>query len=260
MRGAVVVCGAGLAGLAAGHALARGGLRPVVFEREAQAGGLARTLEHAGQRFDLGGHRLLTDRARVRDLVREVVREPLLEVPRSSKILLHGRLVDYPLRPLNALRGVGPLASLRACASYVAAQLAHRVRPRPLVSLEDWVVRHYGRWLFERFFRPYSEKVWGLECARISADWVAQRIQGLTLGGAMRRALLRASAAGPRTLADGFLYPACGIGSIAEGLRASVLARGGEVRTGWTVTRVAHRDGRITHVHARQRVALVHAG
>lgn len=252
MRGEIAILGGGLAGLAAGHALARAGRTVAVFERDAQIGGLARTLEHRGQRFDLGGHRLLTDSARVRDLVRAVVREPLLQVPRSSKILLRGRYVDYPLRPLDALSGFGPLASLQALGGYVAAQLAHRIRPRPLETLEDWVVRHYGRSLFERFFKPYSEKVWGLDCARISADWVAQRIQGLTLGAAIRRALLRPADAGPRTLTNGFLYPARGIGRIAEGLCAAITARCGRVLVQNPVVRLAHRAGRIEYLEVRR--------
>lgn len=251
MQADVLICGAGLAGLAAGQALVRAGRGVVVLEREAQVGGLARTLEHRGQRFDLGGHRLLTDSARVHELVRAVVREPLLRVPRASHIRLLGRRVDYPLRPLNAVAGLGPVQTLRMLGGYLAAQLAHRVRPRPLVSLEDWVVRHYGRPLFELFFRPYSEKVWGLACERISADWVAQRIQGLTLAAAIRRALPGAAAGGLRTLTAEFLYPARGIGSIAEGLRAAV-SSGGRIHTDSLVTRIAHRAGRIERVEVRQ--------
>ena len=253
MDGDVLICGGGLAGLAAGHALALAGRDVVVLEREARVGGLARTIEHRGQRFDLGGHRLLTDSARVCELVREVVREPLLAVPRASKILLGGRYVDYPLQLLNAASGLGPAATLRVLYGYLVAQLAHRLRRRAIVSLEDWVVRHYGRPLFELFFKPYSEKVWGLDCTRISADWVAQRIQGLTLGMAIRRALSRPAANGPRTLASEFLYPARGIGSIAEGLRAEI-EQHGQVRTDSLVTRLVHRAGRI------ERVAVRHGG
>ncbi len=247
----VVICGGGLAGLAAGHALVRAGRRVAVLEAQAQVGGLARTLEHRGQRFDLGGHRLLTDSARVRELVRGAMREPLLSVPRSSKILLREHYVDYPLRPLNALAGLGAAGTLRMLRGYLAAQIEHRLLPRPIVSLEDWVVRHYGRPLFEVFFRPYSEKVWGLDCERISADWVAQRIQGLTLGEAIRRALLRQADGGPRTLTTEFLYPARGIGSIAEGLRADI-EKCSRVRTDSVVTRIEHRAGRIERVAVRR--------
>ncbi len=250
MKSDVVICGAGLAGLAAGHALAREGSEVVVLERETRVGGLARTLEHRGQRFDLGGHRLLTDSARVSSLVRDVVREPLLQVPRASKILLGGRYVDYPLRLLNAVSGLGLAATLRILQGWLAAQLGRR-RRRAVVSLEDWVVRHHGRPLFELFFKPYSEKVWGIDCTRISADWVAQRIQGLTLGEAVRQALVRRSACALRTLSAGFLYPARGIGGIAEGLRREIGMRG-VVRTGAVVTRLVHRARRIERVLVRE--------
>jgi protoporphyrinogen oxidase len=259
MSSDVIICGGGLAGLAAGHALARAGREVTVLERESRVGGLARTLEHRGQRFDLGGHRLITDSDRVRELVRDVVREPLLRVPRSSRILLDGRRVEYPLRPLDAVSGLGPAATLRILCGYLASRILPRARRRPIVSLEDWVVRHYGRPAFELFFRPYSEKVWGLACERISADWVAQRIQGLTLGEAMRRALLRVAAGGPRTLASEFLYPARGIGAIADGLAAAITALG-RVATGADVVRIAHRAGTIEHVTASHGGRSAHFG
>ncbi|MDH3514853.1 MAG: FAD-dependent oxidoreductase, partial [Gammaproteobacteria bacterium] len=128
--------------------------------------------------------------------------------------------------------------------------LAHRLTPRAAVSLEDWVVRHYGRILFEIFFKPYSEKVWGLDCARISADWVAQRIQGLSLSLAIKRALFHFSRPGPRTLASEFLYPAHGIGGIAAGMQAEIESTG-RIHTSSDITRVFHQAGRIDTVAVR---------
>ena len=250
IRDDTIVGGAGLAGLTAAYALAHAGRRVRVLERAQDVGGLARTLEHCGQRFDLGGHRLLTDSEAVQRLVRDVVREPLLRVPRSSKILLGGRYVDYPLQPFNAIAGMGLGTTLRILRAYAAAQLAHRLAPRTAVSLEDWVVRHYGRVLFEIFFKPYSEKVWGLDCARISADWVAQRIQGLSLGAAIQRALFRLARPSPRTLASEFLYPAYGIGGIAAGLQAAIDTTG-RIHTSSNIIRVVHRAGRINTVAVR---------
>lgn len=251
--GDVVVCGGGLAGLAAGHALARAGCGVVVIEKQPVVGGLARTIEYRGARFDLGGHRLLTDNAAVGRLVREATGEELLSVKRASKILLRGRYYDYPLKPVNALAGLGVLSALAVAGDYTREQLRAWLAPTPAVSLQDWVVRHYGRRLFELFFRPYSEKVWGIDCARISADWVAQRIQGMTLGSALREAFFRTGRR-RRTLTDRFLYPARGIGAIAEGL-ARKIEQGNRVLTGREVVRIRHRAGRIESVGVRNGAA-----
>lgn len=245
----VVVCGAGLAGLAAGHALARAGRRVVVIEKQPVVGGLARTIEYRGARFDLGGHRLLTDDAAVERLVRDTTGGELLSVQRASKILVRGRYYDYPLRPLNALAGLGLPSSLAVAAGYAKEQLRAWLAPSPAVNLKEWVVRHYGRRLYELFFRPYSEKVWGIDCTRISADWVAQRIQGMTLGSAIREAFFRTRRR-RRTLADRFLYPARGIGAIADGL-VRTIEQTNKVLTGCEVIGIRQRAGRVESICAR---------
>ncbi len=246
----IVVLGAGLAGLSAGHALCEAG-RPVrILEREPEVGGLARTVARGPFRFDLGGHRFFTRDAAVDALVRRLLGADGLDVPRRSQILLRGRWVEYPLRPLNALSGLGPGTALRIVLDRVRRGFERWPAARDLVSLEDWVVRHFGRTLFEIYFREYSEKVWGIGCDAISADWVAQRIQGLSLGVAVRNAFLGFRGGGPRTLADRFLYPAEGIGTLAGRLRQSV-EREGEIRCGVEVTRLHHRDGRVRSVAVR---------
>ena len=244
-----VVLGGGLTGLAAGRALTQAGQRVQMLEAGDAVGGLARTVARDGFRFDLGGHRFFTHDTHIERLVRELLGDELATVPRTSRISLRGQWIEYPLRPLNALFGLGLRKSAAILLGYAAASVMRRMRPAPLVSLEEWVVAHFGRPLFELYFRDYSEKVWGIGCRDISAEWMVQRVQGLSLGAAIRRALLKRGSALP-TLVDRFLYPRLGIGRIAERLRAEI-EPSGEILTNTRVVRL-HHDGRyIEGVTAR---------
>jgi protoporphyrinogen oxidase len=249
--GDVVVLGAGLAGLAAGHALARAGRGVKVLEQRPEVGGLARTVARGPFRFDLGGHRFLTRDREVERLVAGLLGPDCLTVGRRSQILLRGRTIDYPLSPLNALSGLGAGTALRIVLDRVVDGIVRRPGSRPAVSLEDWVVARFGRTLFDLYFKEYSEKVWGIGCDRISADWVARRIQGLSLGAAVRHAFLRRREGAPRTLTDRFLYPPRGIGTLAERLREEIV-RGNEVLCGVEVRRVRHRGCRVEAVEVRR--------
>jgi protoporphyrinogen oxidase len=246
----VVILGGGLAGLTAGRALTQAGRRVQLLEGADAVGGLARTLERDGFRFDLGGHRFFTHDAQIERLVRELLGSELLTVPRTSRIRLRGRWIEYPLKPLSALCGLGVGASAKILLGYAAARLARRLRPASLVSLEDWVVAQFGRPLFHLYFRDYSEKVWGIGCRDISAEWMAQRVQGLSLGGAIRRALLKRGPELP-TLVDRFLYPRLGIGRIAERLHEEI-ERSGSIATGTRVVRIHHDGRRIEGVTVRR--------
>ena len=250
MDGKTLVLGGGLAGLAAGWALTQAGRRVQVLESADAVGGLARTVVRDGFRFDLGGHRFFTHDTRIEEFVRRLLGDELVTVPRTSRIYLRGKWIEYPLRPLGALFGLGPRTSARVLLGYASASVARRLRPAPLVSLEDWVVAHFGRPLFELYFRDYSEKVWGVGCRDISAEWMAQRIQGLSLGTAIQHAFLRRGAALP-TLVDRFLYPRLGIGSIAEHLRAAI-ERSNPIATGTRVVRLRHDGRRIEGVSVRR--------
>lgn len=240
----VLVLGAGLSGLAAAHALARAGLEVRVVEKETAVGGLARTIARGPFRFDLGGHRFLTQDETVLGLVRGLLGRECLTVPRKSQILLRNRYIDYPLSPLNALSGLGVPTALRIALDRARGGLWGRPGSREMVSLEDWVVGHFGRTLFDIYFKEYSEKVWGIACASISADWAAQRIQGLSVGAAVRNAFFRDRGGAIRTLAERFLYPSLGIGRIAERLREEI-ERENEVTCGVEVSRLCHEDFRV---------------
>ena len=246
----VIVLGAGVAGLAAAYALTRAGCRARVLEGAEVVGGLARTHVHGTFRFDLGGHRFLTQDVRIERLVRELLGEELVVVRRRSQIRLRGRWIDYPLRPRGALAGLGVRTSAAILLGYSWAQLAQRLHPAPLLSLEDWVVAHFGRPMFELYFRDYSEKVWGLPCREIAAEWIARRIDGLSLGAAIRRALARRAPDLP-TLTDQFLYPRRGTGRIAERL-AEEITRANSIVTGARVLHLRYARGRVDTVVVRQ--------
>jgi len=171
-----VIIGGGPAGLTAAFELARHGVPVIVLEQDRQVGGLARTVEYRGFRFDIGGHRFFTKVPAVQALWRHMLGPDFLVRPRLSRIFYGGKFYDYPLKPLNVVKNLGIVTTVADLASYVVAKL----RPiRPEVSFADWVTNRFGRRLYRTFFKTYTEKVWGIPCERIAAQWAAQRIVAL---------------------------------------------------------------------------------
>ncbi len=243
-----LVIGAGPAGLAAAHALSVHRLPAVVLDQDAQVGGLSRTVSHRGFAFDLGGHRFFTKSPEVMDLWRATLGDDFLVRPRRSRIYYRGRFFHYPLRPLDALAGLGLADSLRVALSYAGA----RLRPqRPEDDFAAWVSNRFGPVLFRIFFQTYTEKVWGLPCSRISADWAAQRIRNLSLGRALLDSLGLGRDRRVASLIPRFHYPRYGPGQMYEALARNVAARGVDLRLGHRVTAVHHDRGRLTAVTAR---------
>ena len=242
----VVVIGAGPAGLTAAYDLTRRGVPTIVFEQEAQVGGLAKTIVHDGFRFDIGGHRFFTKVAGVRELWRELIGDDLLERPRLSRIYYRGRFFDYPLKASNVLANIGPLTSAAVVASYARALVAPIAPER---SFEDWVCNRFGRRLFEMFFRSYTEKVWGIPCGEIGAEWAAQRIRGLSLRTAAFE-MLRPSHGAIRTLAHAFEYPRLGPGMMWDACRDRVVQAGGTVTVGARIVAIVHDGSAVTAVVA----------
>jgi protoporphyrinogen oxidase len=246
----VVILGAGLAGLSAGHALAEAGLRAALVEAGATVGGMSRTEIRDGYRFDLGGHRFFTTDGNIKDFVNELMGAEMLTVPRKSRIYLRNKYFEYPLKPLNALFGLGWAVTAKILIDYGLQRLKGALKKGPDISLEDRVVSDFGRTLFNLYFKEYSEKVWGLTCDRISSEWVTQRIKGLSLGVAVKNALFKVWGSDLPTLADHFSYPSGGIGRIAERLLEDMGSRAAlfpETR----VTGIHHRDFRVERVEAR---------
>ncbi len=249
-----VVAGAGPAGLTAAWMLARRGVRPLVLEQDAQVGGLARTVEYKGFRFDIGGHRFFTKVGSVQKLWRSMMGAEMLRRPRLSRIYYGGKFFDYPLKPMNALMGLGIVNSFLVFLSY----LWIRVKPiRPEVSFEDWVSNRFGRRLYRIFFKTYTEKVWGIPCNRIGAQWAAQRIKGLSLFTAITSMLFKGfrkpGAKQIKTLIEEFEYPRLGPGMMWEAFRADLERLGGRVVLEASVQRIEHDGSAIVAIEYGKR-------
>ncbi|MFV1993231.1 MAG: FAD-dependent oxidoreductase, partial [Acidiferrobacterales bacterium] len=254
----VIILGAGLAGLGAGYALSHSstnsnsgsGTDVLVIEAGKTVGGLARTKNHHGFRFDLGGHRFKTSKPKIEQLVRNILGDELLVVKRSSKILLRDKYFDYPLKPFNAVSGFGFPTTARIILEYITGLLKQPFVNKKIVSLEDWVVRHFGRTLFNIYFREYSEKVWGINCNRICMEWMEQRIQKLSLWKAIKKALFNYNNRDMHTLASEFLYPSTGIGRIADRLEQEI-KKNNRVLTNSRIVRINHNGNSIETVTTR---------
>ncbi len=228
------IIGAGPAGLTAAYELSKQGAPVVVLEGDPEyVGGISRTVNYKGFRFDIGGHRFFSKSREVEDFWTEVAGEYMLDRPRSSRIYYRGQFYTYPLKPFEALSKLGLIESTLCVLSFMRARLHPTPDPK---TFEDWVTNQFGKRLFSIFFKTYTEKVWGMSCREISADWAAQRIKGLSLGSAIKHALFSRKPKDRKhvvkTLIDTFRYPRLGPGMMWEVCTEKVRKLGGEVLLG----------------------------
>ena len=236
-----VIIGAGPAGLTAAYELGKRHIPVSVFERSGLVGGIARTETYQGYRFDIGGHRFFTKVAEVAELWHELMGDDFQKVPRLSRIYYGGRFYRYPLDMLNTLKNLGLVESARILLSYCRA----RIRPSPVEdTFEQWVTNRFGVRLFRTFFQTYTEKVWGIPCNQIQADWAAQRIKGLSLTVAVRNALFGSNTTA--TLIEEFNYPPLGPGMMWERFHQAVERMGGRVQLNSGIGRLRHDNRCIT--------------
>ena len=243
----VAIIGAGPAGLTAGYLLTKAGKSVAIIEKDATyVGGISRTVEHEGYRFDIGGHRFFSKSQQVVDLWNEILPDDFIQRPRMSRIYYEGKFYSYPLRAFEALRNLGLWRSSMCMLSYAKAKVFPNKDVR---SFEDWTSNQFGKKLYSIFFKTYTEKVWGMPCDEMSADWAAQRIKGLSLWSAVVDGIKRSlglnklndgSGTQAKTLLETFRYPRLGPGMMWEAARDKIVASGhGQVVMGHALEQLA---------------------
>jgi protoporphyrinogen oxidase len=253
----VGIIGAGPAGLTAAYQLQKSGLSVDLYEAGPEVGGMARSLTLWGHRVDLGPHRFFSKDSRVNTFWHDAIEPDYHLVERQTRIFYRGRFFAYPLQPLDVLAKLGPWDSVRCIASYLRQKIAPERAVSETESFEDWVVARFGRRLYAIFFKSYSEKLWGIPCDRLDADFAAQRIRGFSLG----QSLLAMSGLGARkqrTLVDCFSYPDSGSGAVYSRIAEQFQQLGGRLHLNAPVSEViGGSDGRVLGIsHPDGRVDL----
>ena len=261
----VAIIGAGPAGLTAAYLLSKNKVPVTVLEADPEyVGGISRTAKYKGFHFDIGGHRFFSKSKDVEDFWTEILHDDMLHRPRSSRIFYNGKFFAYPLKGTEALMKLGPIEAALCVASYAKARAFPNPNPR---NLEEWVTNQFGKRLFGIFFKTYTEKVWGMPCTEISADWAAQRIKGLSLSTAIKNALIPDKPKNKqdviKTLLDSFRYPRKGPGMLWEECTRKIRGLGGHVEMGQKVVHCAYdaktklwtvrseKDGKTSEIQAK---------
>ena len=239
-----VVIGAGPAGLVAAYDLVRNGQEAIVLEQADKVGGISRTETYKGYRFDIGGHRFFTKVGEVQALWKEILGDDFIQVPRLSRIYYRNRFFDYPLSISSTLKNIGPIDSTLIVLSYLKARAKAKLRPDvEAENFEEWVSERFGNRLYRTFFKSYTEKVWGIPCDKIQAEWAAQRIKGLSLSKAVINAMFGSN--DTKTLIKEFDYPVLGPGMMWEKCRDLIEEGGSKVEMETRVLRVERTGNRI---------------
>ncbi len=218
------ILGAGPAGLGAALELTKNGIRNVVIiDRNRTAGGLSRTEIFDDVRFDLGPHRFFTKNAEINKLWHDILGSDFRPVDRLTRIYYKNKYFNYPIKAFDALSKLGPFQALQALFSFAHAQIGEQREPD---NFEAWITQKFGRKLYETFFKTYTEKVWGIPCHQIGAEWAAQRIKDLDLFQVIKKALSPGSSKKIKTLVEQFDFPVLGAGQMYERMCDQVMEKG----------------------------------
>ncbi len=241
----VIVIGAGPAGLSAAHTLVKGGVKVDLYEASDYVGGMARSFDLWGQRVDVGPHRFFSKEKRINNFFTELVKDDYTLVNRLTRIYYRNRFFDYPLKLKNVLTNLNIFTIIRILWDYMMQRLFPIKDPN---TFEEWVTNRFGKRLFEIFFKNYSEKLWGIPCSKIDADWAAQRIKTLSLWGAVKSAMFGDKKQKHKTLVDQFAYPKHGTGLIYERAAEYINGNGSQVHLNKPVKEVIIEDGKAAGV------------
>ncbi|MFC1561210.1 FAD-dependent oxidoreductase [Candidatus Latescibacterota bacterium] len=239
----VVIIGAGPAGLGAAYESIQHNIQPVILEKNNKIGGLAKTESYKGYLFDLGGHRFFTKVEKIHRLWQEMLGDDFLKVARKSSIYYQGYFFKYPPEFFDVLSKLGIIECLLIILSYFKSQLRCYQRAE---TFEQWVSNNFGRRFYKTFFQKYTEKVWGIPCNRIKADWAAQRIKGLSLVSVIFNLFFRRSDS--KSLISEFYYPRKGSGMMWERFQEMIETGGGQIKCNTEVISVKHKNRCITHI------------
>ncbi|MEM6423937.1 MAG: NAD(P)/FAD-dependent oxidoreductase [Cyanobacteria bacterium P01_D01_bin.128] len=247
----VIIVGGGPAGLTAGYELMKNGMKSVVIEKADKVGGISRTETYKGYRFDIGGHRFFTKVDEVRAVWKEILGNDFIQTPRLSRIYYEGQFYDYPLSLFKTLKSVGAVCTTQILLSYLKAKARKRLNPSfEPQTFEEWVTDCFGERLYRMFFKTYTEKVWGIPCSQIRADWAAQRIKNMSLKEVLLNALFGSQNA--KSLIKKFDYPRLGPGMMWERCQEILEHHGSPVHLNTEIISVKREGSRITKVIAKQ--------
>ena len=227
MKKKVAIVGGGPAGLTAAYQLVKKGVDVDVYEAGSSVGGMAKTFPLWGQLVDLGPHRFFSSDPRVNSLWLELIGRDYSMVKRLTRIYYKKIFFDYPLKPINVLRGLGIFESFRCALSFFFSKIA---LSKETATFEGWVISRFGKRLFGIFFKSYSEKLWGISCKELDSDFAAQRIKKLSFFEVVKAALIGNRKSKHKTLADEFAYPHHGTGLVYERMAKAIVDQGGQIR------------------------------
>ena len=242
----VIILGGGLAGLTAAYELTKAKKKVMVVEKYEEVGGLARTIDKNGFRFDTGPHRWYAKNDMVNNWMLNLMNKEIIRVSRLTRIYFDGKFFFYPIKLSNALTGIGIIKLIRAVYDYLQARINARLFHPKLTTMEDGYINQFGKTLYETFFKRYSEKLWGQDCRKISIDWVGQRTRGLNILTILKDTFYKSK--NVVSLVDEFSYPQNGIGDIAKKLAKETERYSGKVLLNSDVTLIHHTKNKITAI------------